>query len=98
MRSDLLVETATQIGNLVLEKNKAYGNSFEESGKILQILFPHGIEPSQYQDLLTVVRIIDKLFRIATNKKAFSEDPWRDIAGYSLLSLCSDKGENNDGA
>jgi hypothetical protein len=37
--------------------------------------------------LLAVTRIIDKLFRIATDEKAFSEDPWADIAGYAILMV-----------
>jgi len=76
-------------GSLVARKNKAYGNSFEESGKVIKILFPDGVPPEQYQDFLTITRIIDKLFRIASDKDAFAEDPWRDIAGYALLSLWS---------
>ena len=50
-------------------------------------MFPDGIEPEQYDDLLTIARILDKLFRIANNKDAFEENPWRDICGYSLLSM-----------
>ena len=33
--------------------------------------------------------MIDKLFRIANKKDAFDENPWRDIAGYALLSTIS---------
>jgi hypothetical protein len=83
------VEIGTEIGELLEKKNAAYGNSFEEAKKILEVLFPNGVQLSQYQDLLTVVRIIDKLFRIASDKTAFAEDPWRDIAGYAILSLWS---------
>ena len=32
-----------------------------------------------------VVRVLDKLFRIATDRDALGESPWRDIAGYGLL-------------
>ena len=88
------VKIAKQVGELVTKKNKAYGNSFAESCKILEILFPNGVTPEQYQDLLTVTRILDKLFRIATDPGAFNEDPWRDIAGYSLLSLASKENES----
>jgi hypothetical protein len=35
--------------------------------------------------MLAVVRILDKLFRIANDKNAFNEDPWQDIAGYGIL-------------
>lgn len=75
-----------EIGKLVSEKNIAYGDSFSQSYKILEVLYPHGIEPYQYKDALTITRIIDKLFRVANQKDAFGESPWRDIIGYGLLS------------
>jgi hypothetical protein len=78
-------EIGTEIGKLVDEKNKAYGDSFSKSGEILKILYPNGIAIDQYQDMLYIVRVIDKLFRIATNKDAFGENPAKDIAGYSIL-------------
>ena len=74
-----------RIGKLVDEKNEAYGDSFNQSGKILEVLYPEGVTPNQYRDMLAVVRVIDKLFRIANKKDAFGESPWRDIAGYALL-------------
>ncbi len=80
-------ETAEKIGKLVAEKNKAYGSSFSESYKILEILFPNGIPPSQYVDALAIIRVVDKLFRIATDKDALGESPWQDIAGYGILGV-----------
>lgn len=73
------------IGEMVDEKQRAYGRSFDKSGRLLRLLYPYGVKPEQYDDLLAMVRIIDKMFRIATNKNALGEDPWRDIAGYALL-------------
>ena len=80
-----------QVGDLVTEKNTAYGDSFGKSSGILRILYPNGISPDQYDDSLTVTRIIDKLFRIATAKDALGESPYRDIAGYALLSVKRDQ-------
>lgn len=74
-----------EIGCLVDEKQAAYGDSFGRSGAIIQTLYPNGVLPEQYDDLLAVVRIVDKLFRVATKKDAFGESPGRDIAGYGLL-------------
>ena len=74
-----------QIGKLVAEKQAAYGDSFGKSGDVLRILYPNGIKPDQYDDALAVVRIVDKLFRIANSKDAFGESPYRDIAGYGIL-------------
>lgn len=78
-------ETGRIIGRLVDEKNSAYGDSFGRSGEILRVLFPDGVQPEQYDDFLAVTRVIDKLFRIATDRDALGESPWQDIAGYGLL-------------
>jgi hypothetical protein len=79
------VTLATEIGKLVEEKNAAYGSSFAKCGEFLRILYPDGIHPHQYHDALLIVRIFDKLMRIATAKDALGENPYRDIAGYGLL-------------
>ena len=77
----------SDIGKLVEEKQVAYGDSFGRAGRVLQELYPNGIVPDDYKDLLTIARILDKLFRIATQKDAFGENPYRDIAGYALLAV-----------
>ncbi len=78
-----------QIGELVTEKQAAYGDAFGKAGKILEVLYPNGIMPHQFQNALAITRVIDKLFRIATNENALDENPWRDIAGYSILSVAA---------
>lgn len=87
MKAKTLQELGTEVGALVTEKNAAYGNSFELSKNIIHILFPNGVPKEKYQDLLTITRVIDKLFRIATRKDAFGENPWKDIAGYAVLAM-----------
>ena len=86
-------EIGLEIGKLVQQKNEAYGNSFGEYCKILKVLFPDGVKPEQYGDLLAITRVIDKLFRLATKKDAFGESPWRDICGYSLLGIARDESD-----
>lgn len=83
------------VGQLVQAKQNAYGDSFGRSGECLRQMFTDGIKPSQYDDLLTIARILDKLFRIANDPKAFSENPWQDIVGYGLLAMRR-YDENND--
>lgn len=80
-----------RVGELVDEKNAAYGNSFGEAGDFLKILYPNGIRPDQYTDMLCIVRIFDKMKRIATKKDAFGESPYQDIVGYGLLGLNLDE-------
>ena len=87
-------EIGTKIGQVVEEKNSAYGSSFAESHKILEVLYPNGIKPEQYTDALAIIIVIDKLFRIANKKDAFGESPWKDIAGYAILGVANDKLED----
>lgn len=75
------------IGELVEKKQAAYGDSFGKSGEVMRILYPDGIPPGKLDDALTVIRVLDKLFRIATDRDALGESPWRDVAGYALLSV-----------
>lgn len=85
-------ELAERIGNLVDDKNAAYGSSFDQAGDFLKLLYPDGIPVASYTDMLCVVRIFDKLKRIATRKDAFGESPYGDIVGYGLLGLYKDGG------
>jgi hypothetical protein len=84
-------DLAKKVGQLVDDKNKAYGNSFADVGDFLKILYPNGVTPENYTDMLCVVRVFDKLKRIATKKDAFGESPYRDIVGYALLGLQKDE-------
>lgn len=76
-----------EVGRLVAEKQAAYGDSFGKAGAVMRILYPDGVPAEKLDDALTVVRVLDKLFRIATDRDALGESPWRDIAGYALLSV-----------
>ncbi len=78
------LRTAYQIGQLVEEKNAAYGSSFAKSGQFLALLYPDGIRVDQYDDALLLVRTFDKQMRIATDRDALGESPWSDIAGYGI--------------
>lgn len=84
-------KAAIDIAELVRDKQAAYGDSFGRSGKILEVLYPNGIPVHQLNDALTVVRVVDKLFRVANQKEAFGESPWSDIVGYGLLALVRDQ-------
>lgn len=85
------IERAKKLGELLSEKNEAYGNSFAESEKILRVLYPNGVGPDQYTDILVMARVLDKLFRVANKKEAFDESPWQDISGYGLLMTVYDE-------
>ena len=87
---------ARQLGELCAEKNAAYGDSFFQSGELLKLLYPDGVNVDQYQDLLAIARILDKLFRIARHKNAFDESPYRDIAGYGILGAVKEVLDANE--
>ena len=76
---------AKEIGDLVKEKNAAYGDSFKKSASIMKILYPDGVPVDKLMYALFTVRILDKLSRIANDEKYNGEDPVQDIAGYAIL-------------
>lgn len=78
-----------EIGELVAQKQEAYGNSFGQAYRILEVLFPQGISPQDYHKVLLIARVIDELFRYVTLPNAFGESPWRDIVGYGLLEIAN---------
>lgn len=79
-----------RIGEIVSKKQVAYGDSFGKSGDVMRILYPYGISHEQMDDALAVVRIIDKLFRVANKRNAGGESPFADIAGYAILGVGRD--------
>lgn len=80
-------DIAADVAATVEQKQAAYGDSFGKAGEVLAILYPRGIPVEAYGDALAIVRVLDKLFRVATDRDALGESPWRDIAGYSLLAV-----------
>ncbi len=85
---------AREIGMLLEEKNAAYGNAFIEAERVLKVLYPNGVKPEQYTDMLAITRVLDKLFRIANRKDAFGENPWEDLGGYGILMSATDDDED----
>ena len=92
----IFIDIGKKIGEIVTSKNAAYGDSFSQSNKVIEVLYPNGISKEQYKDFLTVIRVIDKLFRIANDKGYGGESPWNDICGYSILSVWRDLQEKKD--
>ena len=84
---EIYVEAGKSVGELVQAKNQAYGDSINKASQVMNIMFPKGIPPHQVHEALLIVRILDKLFRICSDKNAFHEDPFADIAGYGLLGM-----------
>ena len=90
MTTKSFTELANGIGELVEHKNKAYGSAFDRAGDFLRVLYPEGIKPDQYKDMLCIVRVFDKLMRIATSYEGTEEkkvDAYSDLMGYGLLGL-----------
>jgi len=86
---------ALEIGSLVQSKNKTYGSAFDKAGEFLSVLFPNGVPVDRYKDMLCLVRMFDKMMRISTSEFEGTdekrEEAYRDLAGYSLLGLNSEK-------
>lgn len=83
-------ETALNIGNIVQTKNTQYGNAINNTGEFLELLYPNGIKQEQYAELGVIVRVYDKLKRIANGNQG-EENAWQDIAGYGILMCGGEK-------
>lgn len=85
----------SDLGVLITDKQRQYGDSVTKSGKILAVLYPEGVPLHAYYDALMVVRVLDKLSRIAqrgpNGQDLGGESPWKDIAGYGLLGQAKDE-------
>jgi len=78
---------AKDLCDLIEKKNQAYGNAFDKTEDILKILYPDGISIHQYKDVHILVRMLDKMSRIAKDNDPFGESPYLDLAGYALLAV-----------
>lgn len=77
-----LTDLTKELGELLEDKDKKYGSSTTVSGTMLRLLYPEGVPVNQYQNVTLLVRIFDKMKRIATG--ASDENSWQDIAGYGV--------------
>lgn len=82
-------DVAQDIGAILNEKAKAYGDSYKTGGDFVRLLYPNGVPVEAYDDLLTMVRMFDKMKRVANNPGQADpggEDPFQDVAGYAILA------------
>lgn len=79
------IEMGTKLGEIVAKKNEAYGDAVRNVARIIKILYPNGISTEQIPAMLVIVRMIDKMSRIANQPNFGGEDPALDISGYGLL-------------
>lgn len=91
---------ASEIGSMLDVKQEAYGDSFGRSHRIFEELlreYKHDenyvIPKEMLPHLLTLTRMVDKLFRVVSNPKhdRMGESPYRDIAGYALLAAAREE-------
>jgi hypothetical protein len=86
------VKACFVIAEMLTEKRKAYGDNLSDTQRILQVLYPEGIPPSAYSEVLVMVRIFDKFKRRANfhrNPESWVDDenPWLDVSGYGVAIL-----------
>lgn len=96
----------SEIGALVDEKQRAYGDSFGKMKEIirafLQDYYDHDYNGYTYlprklieEHLPVLIRMWDKQNRIVANPNGdrMDESPYRDIAGYALLAVAREEGK-----
>lgn len=79
------IERGQKIGATVEAKSKQYAGTTEVAAGMMLCLFPEGIPTEKMGSALLLVRICDKMGRIAQGDGTGDEDAWGDIAGYGLI-------------
>ena len=84
---DKISDIAKNVRDIVITKNETYGDSVSKSAKLMHVLYPDGIAPSHYDDAHLIIRVLDKLSRLASADitKRAKYDAWQDIAGYGII-------------
>ena len=54
---------------------------------VLPIFYPDGVPGDHLLDAVFILRIVDKLMRIASAQRDDDEDPVMDVAGYAILRM-----------
>jgi len=88
------MKIAVDIATLLEQKNSAYGDAFAKTTQILELLYPNGISIAQYKDVHVIVRMLDKISRIARDNDPMGESPYLDLAGYGILACVQRKNNN----
>lgn|SRR3990167_3222687 len=91
-----ILETARFLGPFLVKKDLAYGDATRKIIRCLKEYYPDGIPHDQIHNIYFMIQINNKFCRIATDNDPFGENPWLDIAGYSLLAYAKCKLEKND--
>lgn len=77
---------------LVKAKSFEYGKVDKSISLILRDIFPDGIPPEKYEEVIFSIRILEKLFRILSVSIGDDRknDAFQDIVGYGLLGMAKD--------
>lgn len=81
-----LEDVALRIAALCERKKAQYGDSIRFSESVLNALWPDGVRRESYRDMLLLVRVMDKIKRVASGNQG-DESAWDDIAGYALRAI-----------
>ena len=80
-------DIASELAEMLTDKNRKYGDSYARMAHVLPIFYPEGVPGNHLLDAVFILRIIDKLMRIASAQSDDEEDPVADIAGYAILRM-----------
>lgn len=89
------------LGTLLASKAEGYGPSWKTTAEVLAAFFPNGIPVNAYEDVLLLIRVLDKLARLANNLShnqgdPLGESPWKDLAGYGVIGVAKEEFKKNN--
>jgi hypothetical protein len=80
-------EIADELATMLAVKNRKYGDSYAKMAHVLPLFYPNGVPADGLLDAVFILRIVDKLMRIASDQRDDEEDPLLDLCGYGILRL-----------
>lgn len=77
-------ELAMEVAEMLNEKTRQYGTTYEGAGDFLRAIYPNGLSHENYEDAILMIRIYDVLMRRANGGY---ENAWKYVAGYGILGM-----------
>lgn len=83
-------EKALEVAEMLERKSEEYDAPYDSDNDFLKIMYPNGVAPDKYADMVLCLRLYDTLKKLT---KSGDTKYIEYIAGYGILAMCEDRGE-----
>jgi hypothetical protein len=80
-------EKALEVAEMLERKSEEYDAPYDSDNEFLKIMYPDGVPPNQYSNMVLCLRLYDTLKKLTkTGDTKYIEY----IAGYGILAMCEE--------